>query len=92
MIPLALMIACPLAAIPVPDALSWLAKFGTRVVARRLDVPEIVVHAICLYVAAYIGEVERNASLVCPIRVFRELRRGRPAHRPNTAQRGTLHS
>lgn len=61
----------------VSSAVSWLAKFATRAVARRLDVPEIVVHGICLYVAAYIGEVERNASLVCPRRVFHDLRRNR---------------
>jgi hypothetical protein len=48
----------------------WLAKLATRIVARRLDVPEIAVHGICLYVAAYVAEVERHASLVCPIRVF----------------------
>lgn len=56
---------------------SWLAGFATRVVARRLDVPEIVVHGICLYFAACIGEVERNASLVCPRRVLHDLRRNR---------------
>lgn len=61
----------------MPFAVSWLAKLATRIVARRLDVPEIVVHGICLYVAAYIGEVERNASLVCPMRVFHDLRRNR---------------
>jgi hypothetical protein len=58
----------------------WLAAFATRIVARRLDVPEIVVHGICLYVTAYIGEVERNASLVCPVRVFHDLRRHRRPH------------
>jgi hypothetical protein len=63
----------------VTRAAPWLAKFATRLVARRLDVPEIVVHGICLYVAAYVGEVERNASLVCPMRVFHDLRRNRPA-------------
>lgn len=81
MIPLAFMIVRPLASLPAADALSWLARFGTRVLARRLDVPEIVVHAICLYVAAYVSEVERNASLVCPIRVFRELRRSQATQR-----------
>jgi hypothetical protein len=85
MIPLALMLARPLASIPVTNAMSWLARFGTRVLARRLDVPEIVVHAICIYVAAYVSEVERNATLVCPIRVFRELRRNRTTHRTTTS-------
>lgn len=64
-----------LASLHYAAALDWLVRFGTRIVARRLDVPEIVVHAICLYVAAYVSEVERNAALVCPIRVFKELRR-----------------
>ena len=67
------------AAATLPRFLSWLAKFATRIVARRLDVPEIVVHGICLYIAAYVSEVERNASLVCPIRVFHDLRRNRSA-------------
>ena len=67
-------------AIAASRVLPWLAAFATRVVARRLDVPEIVVHGICLYVAAYIGEVERNASLVCPVRVFHDLRRHRRPH------------
>lgn len=83
MIPLALMIARPLTAIPVADAMSWLVQFSTRIVARRLDVPEVVVHAICLYVAAYIGEVERHATIVCPIRVFRELRQRQATRRSN---------
>ena len=67
------------AAATLPRFLSWLAKLATRIVARRLDVPEIVVHGICLYIAAYVSEVERNASLVCPIRVFHDLRRNRSA-------------
>ena len=68
----------------VSDALPWLAAFATRCVARRLDVPEIVVHGICLYIAAYVSEVERNASLVCPMRVFRDLRRHRlPSRAPS---------
>ena len=61
------------------DVLPWLIKLTTRIVARRLDVPEIVVHGICLYVAAYVAEVERSASLVCPIGVFHDLRRNRSA-------------
>lgn len=73
MIPLAL-IARPLTVIPLADVTAWLVQFATRIVARRLDVPEIVVHAIGLYIAAYISEVERHATIVCPIRVFRELR------------------
>jgi hypothetical protein len=72
----------------VSDALPWLAAFATRCVARRLDVPEIVVHGICLYVAAYISEVERNASLVCPVRVFHDLRRHRlPSRTPSSSRR-----
>ena len=61
----------------VSHAWPWLARLATRLVARRLDVPDIVVHGICLYVAAYVSEVERNASLVCPLRVFNDLRRNR---------------
>ena len=69
--------------------LPWLAKFATRLVARRLDVPEIVVHGICLYVAAYVSEVERHASLVCPLRVFLDLRGNRfePSARSSSARR-----
>lgn len=70
-------------------AVSWLARFATRVVARRLDVPEIVVHGICLYVAAYVSEVERNASLVCPLRVFHDLRRNRRAHGTRPSSRAS---
>jgi hypothetical protein len=78
MLPLTFVATRALAAI-MSDVLPWLAKFATRLVARRLDVPEIVVHGICLYVAAYVSEVERNASLVCPVRVFLDLRRNRLA-------------
>jgi hypothetical protein len=78
MIPLAL-IARPFAALPVADATAWLVQFGTRIIARRLDVPEIVVHAIGLYIAAYISE--RHATIVCPIRVFRELRQRQASRR-----------
>ena len=72
-------VAARAAAFIAADALPWLAKLATRLVARRLDVPEIVVHGICLYVAAYVAEVERNASLVCPLRVLLDLRRNRSA-------------
>lgn len=71
------------------DAVPWLAQFATRVVARRLDVPEIVVHGICLYLAAYVSEVERNASLVCPLRVFHDLRRNRLANLPRSSSRAS---
>jgi hypothetical protein len=82
----------------VSRASAWLLQFATRLIARRLDVPEIVVHGIGLYVAAYVAEVERNASLVCPIRVFHDLRRNRSAaakrassscHRANAETRAT---
>lgn len=88
MIPLAL-IARPLTAIPVADVAAWLVQFGTRIVARRLDVPEIVVHAIGLYIAAYISEVERHATIVCPIRVFRELRQRQASEHANTPHKAT---
>jgi hypothetical protein len=74
------------------DLLPWLAKFATRLVARRLDVPEIVVHGICLYVAAYVGEVERNASLVCPLRVFLDLRGNRLAARDRSSSSPSPHT
>jgi hypothetical protein len=77
------------AAFMISDTAPWLAKFGTRLVARRLDVPEIVVHGICLYVAAYISEVERNASLVCPMRVFHDLRRNRLASPRRSSSRAS---
>ena len=86
MLPLAF-VATRAVAFMVSEALPWLANFATRCVARRLDVPEIVVHGICLYVAAYVGEVERNASLVCPLRVFHDLRRNRPVHRATSSSR-----
>ena len=88
MISLAL-IARPPAALPVADVTAWLVQFATRIVARRLDVPEIVVHAIGLYIAAYISEVERHATIVCPIRVFRELRQRQTSKCAN-AQHGTI--
>jgi hypothetical protein len=78
-------------AIIASDVLPWLAKFATRLVARRLDVPEIVVHGICLYVAAYVGEVERNASLVCPLRVFLDLRGNRLAARDRSSSSPSPH-
>ena len=71
-------------------AVSWFAKFAVRVAARRLDMPEIVVHGICLYVAAYISEVERNASLVCPRRVFHDLRRNRLARGSRSSSRASV--
>lgn len=77
------------AAFIISDAAPWLAKFATRIVARRLDVPEIVVHGICLYVAAYVSEVERNASLVCPMRVFHDLRRNRLAPSRRSSSRAS---
>jgi hypothetical protein len=72
-------------------ALPWLAKFATRLVARRLDVPEIVVHGICLYVAAYVSAVERNASVVCPVRVFLDLRGNRLAARERSSSSPSPH-
>ena len=82
-------VAARAAAFLVCDALPWLAAFATRLVARRLDVPEMVVHGICLYVAAYVGEVERNARLVCPVRVFNDLRRHRLAYPRSSSSRAS---
>jgi hypothetical protein len=81
--------AAVMASDTVAGAISWVARFATRFVARRLDVPEIVVHGICLYVAAYIGEVERNASLVCPLRVFHDLRRHRLPRKASSSSRAS---
>jgi hypothetical protein len=75
----------------ISDVLPWLARFATRLVARRLDVPEIVVHGICLYVAAYVSEVKRNASLVCPVRVFLDLRGNRLAARERSSSSPSPH-
>jgi hypothetical protein len=91
MLPLAFTAPRALAAF-ASDLLPWLAKFATRLVARRLDVPEIVVHGICLYVAAYVGEVERNASLVCPLRVFLDLRGNRLAARDRSSSSPLPHT
>jgi hypothetical protein len=82
-------VATRAAASVISDAASWLAKLATWIVARRLDVPEIVVHGICLYVAAYVSEVERNASLVCPMRVFHDLRRNRLASTRRSSSRAS---
>jgi hypothetical protein len=89
MLPLAFVATRAVGSMVSNVVLPWLVKFATRLVARRLDVPEIVVHGICLYVAAYVREVERQASLVCPVRVFLDLRRNRlPAKTPSSSSRG----
>jgi hypothetical protein len=90
MLPL-IFVATRAVAFMASEVLPWLAKFTTRLVARRLDVPEIVVHGICLYVAAYISEVERHASLVCPVRVFLDLRRNRLAARERSSSSPAPH-
>jgi hypothetical protein len=84
MLPLTFVASRAIAAL-ASTAWPWLLRFATRLIARRLDVPEIVVHGICLYVAAYVAEVERNAALVCPIRVFHDLRRNRSAAKTRTS-------
>jgi hypothetical protein len=73
------------------NALPWLAQVATRIVARRLDVPDVVVHGICLYVAAYVSEVERHAALVCPLRVFLDLRGNRSAARERSSSSPSPH-
>lgn len=88
LLPLTFM-AARAAAFVVSDAAPWLARLAMRALARRLDVPEIVMHGICLYLAAYVSEVERNASLVCPMRVFHDLRRNRPASAARSSSRAS---
>lgn len=86
-------VATRAAAAIMSGLLPWLGNLATRLVARRLDVPEIVVHGICLYVAAYIGEVRRHARLVCPVKVFLDLRRNRSAARtPSSSSRRRTHT
>lgn len=87
MLPLTLAATRALASIAA-RAGPWLVQFATRLVARRLDVPEVVLHGICLYAAAYVSEVERHARLVCPMRVLLDLRRrGSPQRGPSSPSR-----
>ncbi|OQW55162.1 MAG: hypothetical protein A4S14_13725 [Proteobacteria bacterium SG_bin9] len=52
----------------------WLVRLALRSVARSLNVPESVAAQIAAFAVAYVSEVERKSALVCPRRVWRELR------------------
>lgn len=51
----------------------WLFRLALRSMARSLNVPESVAAQIAAFAVAYVSEVERKATLVCPRRVWREI-------------------
>ncbi len=56
-------------------AANWLVNFATRALAGSLNMPETVFVNTCTFAVAYAEAVEQRATLVCPLRLWRELRR-----------------
>ena len=59
----------------VDSLLPWVAKFATRMLARSLNVPELLVHSTGDYVVARVAAFEHSIGRsVCPFRLARLLR------------------
>jgi len=56
---------------------SWLANFATRALTGSLNMPETVLVSTCAFAVAYVEAVEQRTTLVCPLRLWREMRRQR---------------
>lgn len=61
-------------------AVYWCGKLATRMLAGSLNVPEALVQHTGAFAVAYVEAVEQRATLVCPIRLWRDLK-GRRAQR-----------
>ena len=56
-------------------ALPWLVQFATRILARSLNVPELVLHSTGDFVVAQVLAFEHSVSKsLCPFRLARLLR------------------
>lgn len=61
----------------IVTAANWLVNFATRALAGSLNMPETVLVSTCAFAIAYVEAVEQRATLVCPLRLWREMRRAR---------------
>jgi hypothetical protein len=59
---------------PAAGVLPWLLNLATRLLARSLNMPELLVHATGVLVFAQVAAVEsRVGKTPCPIRLLRQL-------------------
>jgi hypothetical protein len=59
---------------PTPtEAARWCLRLATRALTGSLNVPEALVVHTGAFAVAYVGAVERRATLVCPMKLWRDL-------------------
>jgi hypothetical protein len=56
-------------------AVSWASSLIVRALAGSLNMPEAVLVNTCAFAVAYVEAVEQRATLVCALKLWRELRR-----------------
>ena len=56
-------------------AVSWASGLIVRALAGSLNMPEAVLVNTCAFAVAYVEAVEQRATLVCPLKLWREMRR-----------------
>lgn len=56
-------------------AASWVSGLIVRTLAGSLNMPEAVLVNTCAFAIAYVEAVEQRATFVCPLRLWREMRR-----------------
>lgn len=57
----------------------WCLRLATRALAGSFNVPEALVVHTGAFAVAYVEAVERRATLVCPMKLWRDLKRAPPA-------------
>jgi hypothetical protein len=55
-------------------AASWASGVIVRALAGSFNMPEAVLLNTCAFAVAYVEAVERRATLVCPLKLWREMR------------------
>jgi hypothetical protein len=55
-------------------AVSWASGLIVRALAGSLNMHETVLVNTCAFAVAYVEAVEQRATLVCPLRVWRQIR------------------
>lgn len=63
----------------VTGAARWCLRLATRALAGSLNVPEALVVHTGAFAVAYVEAVERRTTLVCPMKLWRDLTKEPPA-------------
>jgi hypothetical protein len=58
----------------------WFMNFAVRALAGSLNMPEAMLMSTCAFAIAYAHAVEQRATPVCPLRLWRQMRKREDLH------------